>query len=164
MANKAPGKHFRKGLTLLEVAEKFGDEAKARQWIEEVRWPEGPFCPHCGSFNVQSNIKHKTMTHRCRDCPEKPMFTVRHGTIMAETRLKYRVWAIGIYLYTTNIKGISSMKLHRELGITQKSAWFVLHRLRMAAEANEDLFSGPVEACQHRLTLSPFHRNKMSPE
>ena len=146
MARAAPGKHYREGMTLLEVAEKFGEEAKAREWLEKMRWPDGPRCPHCGSDNVQCNIKHKTMTHRCRDCDDKPMFSVRKGTIMEGSNLRLRVWAIGIYLYTTNIKGISSMKLHRELGITQKSAWFVLHRLRKAAEADEAFFSGPVEA------------------
>ena len=64
---------------------------------------------------------------------------------MEHTKLKYRVWAIGIYLYAKNIKGVSSMRLHRELGITQKSAWFMLHRLREAAKAGNVAFSGPVE-------------------
>jgi len=144
MAN-APGKSHRKGLTLLQIAEKFSTEEKARTWLEELRWPDGPTCPYCGTTNVQANIKHRTMTHRCRECPKKPMFTVRIGTIIEQTRLKYRVWAIGMYLYTTNLKGISSMKLHRELGITQKSAWFVLHRLRKAAETGASPFAGPVE-------------------
>ena len=143
---KAPGKSHRKGLTLLQVAEMFGTEEKARQWIEELRWPDGPHCPHCGSFNVHSNIKHKSQTHRCRDCPNKPQFTVRVGTIMHRSHLSHREWAIGLYLYTSNIKGVSSMRLHRELGISQKSAWFLLHRLRTAAETGETLFSGPVEA------------------
>ena len=73
------------------------------------------------------------------------MFTLRMGTIMEGTKLPYRVWAIGLYLFTTNLKGISSMKLHRELGITQKSAWFMLHRLRNAVESGSGMFSGPVE-------------------
>ena len=145
MAQNAPGKHYRKGMTLLDVAGMFGDEEKARTWITEQRWPNGPYCPHCGSVNVQSNIKHKTMTHRCRDCGGKPMFSLKTGTVMEGSNLKYRVWAVGIYLFTTNIKGISSMKLHRELGIGQKAAWFMLHRLRKAFEAEVGLFTGPVE-------------------
>ena len=64
---------------------------------------------------------------------------------MERTRLPYRLWAIAMYLFTTNLKGVSSMKLHRELGITQKSAWFMLHRLRKAAEASNGAFAGPVE-------------------
>lgn len=135
-----------KGQTLAEIADMFGTEKKARQWVEKLRWLDGPHCPYCGSFNVQCNIKHSSQTHRCRDCPEKPQFTVRVGTIMHRAHLKYRVWAIGLYLYTTNIKGISAMKLHREVGISQKSAWSLLHRLRTAREASEAMFSGPGEA------------------
>ena len=74
------------------------------------------------------------------------MFTVRIGTVMENTRMPYRAWAVGIYLFTTNIKGVSSMRLHRELGISQKAAWFMLHRLRLAFEAETGPFSGPVEA------------------
>ena len=84
------------------------DDEAALKWLEEQVWPDGPFCPNCGSFNVQSGIKHKTMTHRCRDCPKRPMFSIRKGTVMESTKLPYRVWAVGIYLFTTNIKGISS--------------------------------------------------------
>ncbi len=152
MPQKAPGKAHRKGLTLMEVAEMFRDEDAARKWIEQEFWPDGPFCPKCGSFNVQANIKHKSATHRCRDCRSGPsgtsktFFTVRVGTVMEGTRLPYRSWAIAIYLLTTNLKGISSMKLHRELGITQKTAWFMLHRLRKAAETGSGMFTGPVEA------------------
>ena len=145
MTKKAPGKAHRKGMTLLQIADLFSDETAAIRWLEELRWPNGPFCPRCGSFNVQSGIKHKTMTHRCRDCPKRSMFTLRMGTVMECTKLKYRVWAIGIYLFTTNIKGISSMRLHRELGIGQKAAWFMLQRLRKASETGSSVFSGPVE-------------------
>ena len=63
---KAPGKAHRKGLTLLQVADKFRDDEAALKWLEEQVWLDGPFCPNCGSFNVQSGIKHKTMTHRGR--------------------------------------------------------------------------------------------------
>ena len=147
MAKKGPGKSFREGLTLLEVADMFRDEDQARRWLELQRWPHGPFCPECGSLNVQSGIRHRTMTHRCRDCPEKTSFSLRKGTIMEGSKLSYRVWAIGIYLFLTNIKGISSMRLHRELGISQKAAWFMLHRLRKAMEAERSFaFTGPVEA------------------
>ena len=144
MAKKAPGKAHRKGMTLLEVAEKFRDEASAEAWITGVRWPSGPFCPACGSVNVQKS-QHPTMTHRCRDCPGEPFFSLRKGTVMEGSKLPYRVWAVGLYLFTTNLKGISSMKLHRELGISQKSAWFMLHRLREAAKIGGGPFVGPVE-------------------
>ncbi len=145
MARKAPGKSHRKGLTLLQIADMFREEDVAKAWLAEQRWPDGPKCPHCGTKDVQSNIKHKTMTHRCRRCEGKPMFSIKTGTVMEGSNLKYRVWAVGIYLFTTNIKGISSMKLHREVGISQKAAWFMLHRLRKAFEAEAGPFAGPVE-------------------
>ena len=149
MARKAPGKAHRKGLSFVEIADMFRDEDAARDWIAEQRWPDGPYCPKCGSLNVQSDIAHKTMTHRCRDCKtgkSKTMFSLKTGTVMEGSNLKYRAWAIGIYLFTTNLKGVSSMKLHRELGISQKAAWFMLHRLRLALEAETGPFAGPVEA------------------
>ena len=124
----------------------FVREEAARAWIEKLRWPQGPCCPHCGSGNVQCNIRHQSQTHRCRECVNKPMFTMGVGTVMQGTHLKYREWAIGIYLYTTNIKGISSMQLHRVLGTLQKAAWFLLHRLPMATEKGAALFAGPVAA------------------
>lgn len=142
---KAPGRAHRRGMTLLEVADKFPTNEAAREWLESLLWPNGAFCPHCGSFNVQCGIEHPRMTHRCRDCDNRPMFTVRIGTVMEGTKMPYRVWAIGIYLFTTNIKGVSSMRLHRELGIGQKAAWFMLQRLRKAAEMETGLFSGPIE-------------------
>ena len=145
MGQKGPGKAHRKGLTLLQVAEMFHDESGAVAWLSELRWPHGPSCPTCGSLNVQAGIKHRTMTHRCRDCPEKTFFSLKFGTVMEGSKLSYRVWAIAIYLFTTNIKGVSSMKLHRELGIGQKAAWFLMHRLRKAFETDSRPFSGPVE-------------------
>ena len=146
MAQSAPGNSHRKGLTLLQIADMFRDEEVAMDWIAELRWPHGPHCPTCGTFHVSSGIKHRTMTHRCLDCPGKPFFSLRKGTVMEASKLPYRVWAIGIYLFTTNLKGISSMRLHRELGITHKAAWFMLHRLCLAAETGAGVFTGPVEA------------------
>lgn len=97
MARKAPGKSNRKGLTLLEVADMFRDEDAAKAWIAESRWPDGKAkCPHCGTENVQSNIKHKTMTHRCRQCVGKPMFSLKTGTVMEGSNLKYRARAVAI--------------------------------------------------------------------
>ena len=88
--SKGPGKAHRKGITLFQIAEMFKDEDTARNWIADLRWPHGPACPHCGTLNVQADIKHNTMTHRCRDCPTKPMFSVRTGTVMEGSKLKYR--------------------------------------------------------------------------
>ena len=147
MIQKAPGKFYRRGISLLKVMEMFPDDATSQRWFESVFWPYGPNCPHCGSLDVQSNAKHPKMTHRCRDCPNKPFFSLKTGTVMQNSKLGYRVWAIAIYLLTTNIKGISSMRLHRELDITQKTAWYLAHRIRETWRADDmEPFVGPVEA------------------
>ena len=146
MTQKAPGKSHREGISLAKLIRMFPDDATSREWIEGVVWPDGPHCPACGSFNVQTGIKHKSMTHRCRDCEGKPRFSVKTGTVMQSSKLGYQTWAIAAYLVTTNLKGVSSMKLHRDLEITQKSAWHLAHRLRKAYEAGHPLFAGPVEA------------------
>ena len=143
MARKAPGKHYRKGITLIEVMRMFPDDTTAEKWFETQRWPEGICCPRCGSINVQENAKHKTMAHRCRDC--RKFFSVKIGTVMESSNLGYQVWAIATYLMHTGIKGVSSMKLHRDLGITQKSAWHLAHRLREVWDDEQVPFSGPVE-------------------
>ena len=144
MAKKAPGKHYREGISLLEIMERFPDDETAKKWFEETLWPNGQACCfHCGSINAQCGAKHPTMTHRCRDC--KKFFSVKLGTAMHGSKLGYRVWAIAIYLATTNLKGVSSMKLHRDLGITQKSAWHLAHRIRKGWVVQKNLFDGPVE-------------------
>ena len=148
MSQKAPGKSHRQGLSFLKAADMFSTEEKAQAWVESERWPNGAYCPRCGSFDVV-RVSHPSQSHRCKDCrkagEKRTQFSVRTGTVMERTKLKYRTWAIGIYLYATNIKGVSSMRLHRELGITQKSAWFMLQRLRKAAEAGNVVFRGPIE-------------------
>ena len=145
MAHKAPGKSHRKGLTLAELFRMFPDDATAEHWFAEQRWPEGPHCPYCGSTNVQSGTKHKTMPYRCREKECAKRFSVRTKTPMEASNLGFQVWAVALYQVTTNLKGISSMKLHRDLGITQRSAWFLAHRLREAWKDQGSQFVGPVE-------------------
>ena len=146
-----PGKSDRSGITIVELIRMFPDDDAARAWFESKIWPRGPFCPECGSTDVQAGIRHKTMTHRCRSCPDKTMFSVRVGSVMEASRLGYQKWAIAIYMVVTSLKSVSSMRLHRDLGITQKSAWHLLHRIRAAYDAGEldgfasDKFAGPVE-------------------
>ncbi len=147
MKHKGPGKANREGISLKKLMRMFPDDDKARQWFEARIWPQGPYCPHCGSFNVQCGITHKSMTHRCRECEGKPRFSVKTGTVMQSSKLGYQTWAIALYLVTAGLKGVSSMKLHRDLEITQKSAWHLAHRLRKALEVGDaQLFLGPAEA------------------
>ena len=143
MAKKAPGKHERNGLSLIEIAQLFPDNDSAEQWLIGVRWANGIVCPRCDSDNVQEQTTHPTMPHRCRGCGK--FFSVRTGTVMQASNLDYQTWAIGIYLFCTSLKGVSSMKLRRDLDVTQKSAWHLAHRLRKAFAHEPNIFSGPVE-------------------
>ena len=81
--------------------------------------------------------------HRCNSC--RKFFSVKHGTAMQSSKLGYQVWAIALYIVATGLKGTSSMKVHRDLGITQKSAWHLAHRIRQCFAGNPDLFEGPVD-------------------
>ena len=146
MAHSAPGKHYREGLSLLEVARMFPNEEAAERWFIETRWPVGIACPECGSLNVQERPTRKPQPFRCRERQCLKDFSVKTGTPMQGSNLKLRTWAMGFYLMTTGIKGTSSMKLHRDLGITQKSAWFLAHRIRETwARGSASPFGGPVE-------------------
>lgn len=141
---KGPGKHYRRGLTLAELFRRFPDDATAEAWFVEERWGGEPHCPHCGHTSVQSGAKHKTMPFRCRGCRKR--FSVRTGTTMEASKLGYQTWAVALYLLTTSLKGVSSMKLHRDLGIRQASAWHLAHRIRASWKAEAERFGGPVEA------------------
>lgn len=143
MISEAPGKTLRQGITLTQLLRWFPDDATAERRFAKQRWHGEEYCPHCGSLNVQTGAKHKTMPYRCRDCRKR--FSVRTGTVMVSSNLGFQIWALAIYLLTTSIKGVSSMKLHRDLGITQKSAWHLAHRLREAWDSEKGLFGDPVE-------------------
>ena len=145
MAFNAPGQHFRKGLSLRQLFKLFPDDATAETWFVSIRWAGGAYCQHCGSYDVQSGIKHKTMTHRCRDCEDRKMFSLKTGTVMEGSKLGYQTWAIALYLLATGIKGTSSMKLHRDLDVTQKTAWHLAHRIRQSWAQRDAPFVGPVE-------------------
>ena len=139
------GKDFRDGLSLVQIAAMFPDDATAKAWFVQTRWPDGPHCPYCGSTNVQSGAKHKTMPYRCREKECAKRFSVRTNTPLDSSNLGFQVRAIAIYLLTTSLKGVSSMKLHRDLGIAQSSAWHLGHRLREGWEDFNVPFAGPVE-------------------
>ena len=145
MAN-APGKSDRKGISLSKLFKIFPDNEAAETWFVQQRWGDKPACPHCGSINVQTGCNHKTMPYRCREKECAKRFSVKIGTVMQSSNLGYQTWAIAIYLLTTSLKSVSSLKLHRDLDITQKSAWHLAHRIRTSFDsAKPALMSGPVE-------------------
>ena len=143
MAQKAPGKYYRTGISIMELAEMFPDDAAAEAWIAKIRWPDGPRCPHCTSGNIQEGASHPSMPYRCRSC--RKFFSVRTGTVMQNSNLGAKVWVWATYLLSTNLKGVSSMKLHRDLHVTQKTAWHLAHRIRETWAEAQGPFSGPVE-------------------
>ena len=147
MAAKGPGKNHRKGISLKKFFGIFPDDVTAERWFVEQRWPDGICCPRCGSLNVQVGTKHKTMPYRCREaaCGRK-FFSVKTGSVMEGSKIGYQDWLLATFLLNTGLKSVASMKLHRDLGITQKSAWFLAHRVRKAWETEgKPLFDGTVE-------------------
>ena len=159
--HSAPGRSERKGISLVELFALFPDNATATQWLESQRWPDGPRCPKCGGDNIGALKNARPMPYRCRPCQK--FFSVRTGTVFARSHIPLQKWVIGIYLYATSLKGVSSMKLHRDLKITQKSAWFLAHRIRKAMEADGLIFVGPVEVDETYVGGKPRHPQGNTP-
>ena len=137
------GKTFRKGVALVDLMEMFPNDEVAEDWFIQTRWPNGVACPNCGSANINDHANHPIMPFHCRDC--RKFFSSKTGTVMHSSKLGYRKWAIAVYIFTTGLKGTSSMKLHRDLGITQKTAWHMAHRIRQSLGVPASPFVGPVE-------------------
>ena len=108
----------------------FPSDAAAMDWFEEIRWPAGRVCAHCGSERTRGRCPCQNALLVFR-LPQL-LFRSRFGTVMESSKIGYRKWAIAFYQILTNLKGVSSVKLHRDLGISQKSAWFLGHRIREA--------------------------------
>ena len=144
MAHKAPGKADRDGITLMQLADMFPTEDSAREWFESRIWPDGRHCPECGNTDTVDGDGGNRMPYRCRDCGA--YFSVKTGTAMHKSKVPLRQWVFAIYLHLTSLKGVSSMKLHRDIGVSQKTAWYMLQRIRQAWGDNDLAeFAGPVE-------------------
>ena len=143
MAGQAPGKAHREGITLAQLTRLFPNEEVATEWFESIVWNSKRCCGHCGCLNTKPVPNAKPMPYWCPDC--RKYFSVRTGTVLRRSHISLQDWAFGIYLEVTNLKGVSSMKLHRDIGISQKSAWFMLHRIRETWAPKREGFSGPVE-------------------
>lgn len=116
----------------------FHDEAAAYDWVEARVWPQGPVCPHCGGSERISKMQGKSTrigAYKCYKC-RKP-FTVKVGTIFESSHIPMHIWLQGIFLLCGSKKGISSNQLHRTLGLTLKSAWFLSHRIREAMRSGD---------------------------
>lgn len=157
-------------MNLMDLAEQFHSPDKARAYLERVCWPDGPICPHCGVENEAYRLAPKTKTPReieyetkdelrtrcvrkqreglwkCSGCHKQ--FTVTVGTIFEDSHIPLNKWLLAIHLVCSSKKGMSAHQLHRMLGVTYKSAWFMAHRIRhaMTQEPLASKLSGVVEA------------------
>ena len=122
----------------------FTNEDKAREHLESIRWPNGPYCPHCGEAEG-SNLKrlegksHRPGLFQCNSCRQH--FTVTVGSVFERSKIPLTKWMLGFHLMASSKRGISAHQLHRQLGITYKTAWFMAHRIR---EAMTDPKRGPL--------------------
>jgi transposase-like protein len=123
---------------LNDLAQHFHDADSAREFLERSRWPDGPVCPHCGVIGNAYKLEGKTDSKRpvrkgvykCGGCREQ--FTVTVGTIFEDSHIPLNKWLLAIHLLCASKKGMSAHQLHRMLGVTYKSAWFMAHRIRYA--------------------------------
>lgn len=124
--------------SLVELNDYFSDEYKCKQHLAQIRWKGNPICPRCG---CQKSYLFANGDYKCAGCRKK--FGVRLGTVFQDSPISLRKWLIAVYLLTSHKKGISSCQLAKDLGVTQKSAWFMLHRIRYAVRNKS--FDKPVE-------------------
>lgn len=148
--------------SLRDMEQAFPNEDVCINHFRALRWPDANSitCPKCGVIGHHYTLANNT--HKCRDCRKK--FTVRNGTIFEDSKIPLRTWFIAVFLMTSHKKGISSCQLARDIGVTQKTAWFMLHRIRNAAatkEFNRQLI-GPVEMDESYVGGNPKwkHANK----
>ena len=131
--------------TLLEAITYFSDPDRAREFVVALRWPNGIACPRmgCGNANVQWISTRKLW--RCKEC--KRQFTAKVGMVFEDSPIGFDKWLPAVWLLSSNRNGISSCELARALNVTQKTAWFMLHRLRLAMQTETfERMAGPVEA------------------
>jgi len=132
----------------------FQDEEKAREALEAVRWPNGPFCPHCGNSDQERIAKiegvkrsHRPGLHYCNEC--KGQFTVTVGTVFERSKVPLTKWWMAAHMFNSGKNGVSAHEIHRNLGVTYKTAWFMMHRLREAmADLNPTPMGGEGQSIQ----------------
>ena len=128
-------------MSIPEFYRRFPTEESCAIFIESERWGGDPHCPHCGVTKVYRVTG--AMGFKCSGCRKR--FSVRTGTVMEASKIKLKTWLLAIYIMTTARKGISSVQFAKELGVTQKTAWFLANRIREACARGEGLLTGEVE-------------------
>jgi transposase-like protein len=158
----------------------FNDEAKAREWLEARVWPKGPNCPHCGNADQDKITSlegkaHRPGVYQCNEPECRQQFTVTVKTVFERSKIPLSKWLAALFLMTASKKGISAHQTHRMLGISYKSTWFMMHRLREAmrtggleplggagkiVEADETYFGDIPEAKQRKFRLDGHPMSK----
>ena len=133
----------RSTISTFQLFERFPNQEKAREYLEAQRWPDGVECPHCGSDKINARKGKRVGYFTCRNCKEE--FTVRTGTIFERSHVPLHKWIYVMYLVVTARKDISSVQLAKEIGVTQKTSWYMLQRIREACGDDINDLSGIVE-------------------
>lgn len=134
----------------------YSDADKAREHLEALHWPHGPVCPRCGSLDRITKLAGQSTrpgVYKCNSCA-KP-FTVTVGTIFEDSKIPLNKWLLAFRLMSSSKKGISAHQLHRSLGITYKSAWFLAHRIREALELHTLYDALPANIRNKKATKEP---------
>ena len=130
-------------LSIPQIMRMFPDDGTCIEWLEKVRWSNGPVCGHCGCTGRISQAPSKPHTYWCGDC--RKHFNVQTGTILHGTRTSLQNWMLVIYSVMTARKGVSAMQLSKEIGVQYRTAWYMLHRVREACQSGEFKLDGVVE-------------------
>lgn len=141
------GENFATPETLREAIIYFADEDNAHAFMVQIRWPEGPQCPFCGTYNVHLMSTRRVFRCRTKECRKD--FTAKRGTIFEDSPISLGKWFTAIWLIANCKNGVSSYEIGRDLGVCQKTAWFMLHRIRLAMKYNTvelAMLKGVVEA------------------
>lgn len=125
--DQTTGARFKKDVTVAELFKMFPDDDTAMEWFEANIWKNGRWCPTCKNPSTVVSA-HPRMPYYCNKC--RSHFSVKKGTVMEWSKISYQKWAIATYMFAVKFQGMTSMSLHRDLGITQKSAWFLVQKLR----------------------------------
>lgn len=142
-------------LSVWDFFKQFRYEVAAIEFFEKKRWPDGTYCLHCGSVKVTAIASAKPMPYRCMDCGK--YFSVRACTVLTESKLPLQKWLMAVYLMIISRKGIiSSAQLAKHLGVTQKTAWFLEHRIREAFASRGDLMGHDTMTCFDRVVCGMF--------
>lgn len=125
------------------TAKIYNDQDAARDHLEAQLWPDGPFCPHCGSFNATAlhGKKHRKGLYQCNEAECREQFSVTVGTVFERSKIPLHKWVLASHLFAASKKGMSSKQMERMLGVTYKSAWFMTMRLRKAMDETD---AGPI--------------------